>query len=143
MKGDLLPDKDHVSRYCPNTQIYEDGDIDSAVFSLRKMKDGPEKYLSVHWIEFFSGEIEEALVEIRPYLKRIRDYTPESVCAVLNVGHCKEHVKEYSDDNRALGIKSEESRNNPAHAGIYNLSMDDDIVLELITEIVIRKYPNN
>jgi hypothetical protein len=48
MKGDPLPEKDHVSRYCSAVHCTENGRITGTAFQLRQ-KDG---YLSVNWLEF-------------------------------------------------------------------------------------------
>lgn len=47
MKGDTIPDQDHVARYCKSTQA-PDGQIQATAFMLR----ANEETLSVDWLEF-------------------------------------------------------------------------------------------
>ena len=51
MKGDRVPDKDHIARQCGGANVHEDGTIDGAAFRLRERPDGWEEYLSVNWLE--------------------------------------------------------------------------------------------
>ena len=47
MRGDALPDADHVSRYCKPSTV-QDGKVQPNAFFFR---DG-EDYLSVNWLEY-------------------------------------------------------------------------------------------
>lgn len=146
---DDLPKNDHVTRYCPNTQIHEDGSIDPAAFSLRMLNGKVEEYLSLNWIEYHGSDRSLALEEIGKIVKRIRAYTDESVLAILNVGNCIDNVKNFSDDGRELKIRHvankanvKSFKRNPSHSGVFNLKIDDDIVLELIAESISEKHNN-
>ena len=49
MKGDKIPDSDHISRFCRPMQV-EDGQIQSPAFMLRPK----DENLSVNWLEFLN-----------------------------------------------------------------------------------------
>ena len=46
MKGEAIPDSDHVGRYC-GARTVDNGEISAAAFMLRNT----EEYLSVNWLE--------------------------------------------------------------------------------------------
>ena len=46
MKGQAIPDSDHVGRYCKASTV-ENGEISAAAFMMRET----EEYLSVNWLE--------------------------------------------------------------------------------------------
>lgn len=56
MKGDVIPDKDHVVRYCiPRTVNRRTGFPDSEAFTLKR--EIGEDSLSVNWIEYFGRNV--------------------------------------------------------------------------------------
>ncbi len=61
MKGDILPDTDHVTRHCRPKQV-ENGEIQGSAFMLRKDELG----LSVDWLEKLNcSNREDEIAEIR------------------------------------------------------------------------------
>ena len=48
MKDDVIPDKDHIARFCNKKSIYQ-GKIGASAFLLRK---NHEPCLSVNWLEY-------------------------------------------------------------------------------------------
>ena len=137
MKGDPIPDQDHIARLCGFKHAPE-GQIQATAFLLRP----EDHYLSVDWLEFFgySDRIEQ-IEELRnAYTLRLNRVGAKSTIAVLNVGEVCDIVKNESDDARVLEILHEPLENSPSHSGIYNLRHDDELIAELILETVCETY---
>ena len=49
MKGEQIPDPDHIARFCRPLQV-ADGQIQATAFMLRSN----EEYLSVNWLEYLN-----------------------------------------------------------------------------------------
>ncbi len=139
MKDDLLPNEDHISRYCKGTSLNEDGTVSGGSFKLR---DG-ETYLSVNWLEFLKrASRDEEIAEIRRILKTKINPGGTAKIAVLNVGEICAHVAE-----ETVGIevrhRPDEPDNitDPSHSGIFDTFQDEDLIVELIAEKVQANYP--
>ena len=93
MKGDLIPDKDHISRYCAPKTIREDGKIGASAFILRES----EESLSVNWLEYLNCSSRESeIAEIRRVYSLKLDVRAKAKLAVLNVGEMSNKVKNES-----------------------------------------------
>ena len=140
MKGDLLPDSDHVSRYCPPKTI-DNGDILATAFMLKS----GEEYLSVNWLESLKVSGRDAqLAEVRRCIRLKLGATAR--LAVLNVGSSREYVRENSlDDHKILFIHEPITTRNAedaSHSGIYNTKSEDDaLIAELLTDSIEVHYP--
>jgi hypothetical protein len=137
MRGDVIPDKNHISRYCKATQV-ADGQVQSTAFMLRAGKES----LSVNWLEFLKcssrdGEIGE--------LQRISasklSVGARAKIAVLNVGEVRKKVRRESPDGRNINVLHDPEAQDPSHSGIYDLKQDDELIAELIREIIRETYP--
>ena len=65
MKGDPLPEQDHISRYCFAIHCTENGKVTWTAFQLRQIDD----YLSVNWMEYLRlDHRQEEIGEIRKIL---------------------------------------------------------------------------
>lgn len=136
MKGDPLPEQDHISRYCSATRLTEDGLITGAAFHLRPSK----KYLSVNWLEFFQlADRQEQIKEVRKALRLTLG--AKAKIAVLNVGEIINYVCSNSPDARKLEVFHEPEENDTSHSGIYGYSYDDPQIGDLIAEAVKEIYP--
>ncbi|MBW1946869.1 MAG: hypothetical protein JRI33_02915 [Deltaproteobacteria bacterium] len=85
---------------------------------------GPEKYLSVDWLEYFNGNLRQQLDQVRNVLLQNRGRTVgrRSVFAIVNVGLTKQiGVK----NNRKLLVKTTGNPHDPSHSGVYGLTPDD------------------
>jgi hypothetical protein len=138
MKGQAIPDSDHVGRYCKASTV-ENGEISAAAFMLRET----EEYLSVNWLEELNRS--DRAIQIRDlrslYATKLRVGTAARI-AVLNVGALRAKVEGESPDSRLLRVLHEpEEPDDPSHAGIYDVSHDDEIIAELIAQTVLEKYP--
>ena len=135
MKGDPLPDRDHISRYCRFTTLVND-QPSGASFMLRPA----EEFLSVNWLEFFGVEgRQEQMTQVR---KDIRlKLAPRAKFAVLDVGNVIEYVKENGPDNRILSVLHEPNEDDPSHSGIHGYGLEDDWIADLISEVVQETHP--
>jgi len=134
MKGDPLPDKDHISRYCaPKTA--PDGQPTGASFMLRES----EEFLSVNWMEHFGGTDQEAqIAKIREHIEL--SLAKSGLFAVLNVGRILNQVQKFTE--KKLAILHEPTRSDPSHSGVYGYRHEDLLVAELIMEMVMEIYPS-
>jgi hypothetical protein len=137
MKGQVIPDSDHVARYCRASTI-EDGEISAAAFMLR----AADEYLSVNWLEELGrsdrGTQIRDLQEL--YARKLRVGAKARI-AILNVGTVRTKVERDSPDSRVLRVLHEPEHDDPSHAGIYDIPYEDEIVAELIARVVLENHP--
>jgi hypothetical protein len=141
MRGDNLPESDHIARYCKPTTQALDGQIQATAFMLKS----DDKSLSVHWLEYLNGSSREhEITEIRNiYSSIFNRVAAKAKIAILNVGEVREKVLTKSEDRRNLEIlydPIEDEPSDPSHSGIYNLKPDDELIAELILETVLECY---
>jgi hypothetical protein len=138
MKGEVIPDSDHVAHYCGGSTIQEDGDISAAAFMLRRN----EEYLSVNWLECLA--IADRSAQIRNlqgvYASKLQVGAAARI-TVLSVGSLRAKVQQESPDQRTLSVQHEPEENDPSHSGIFGFTQDDEIVAELLAQAVLEKYP--
>ena len=136
MKGDTIPDNDHIARLCLPKHV-DDEQIQATAFQLRPNED----ILSVNWLEFLNCSSRESQIdEIRKTYMSKLDVKPSAKIAVLNVGEVRKKVLTESSDDRNLEVLHDPLRNDPSHSGIYNLKQDDELIAELILETVRDSY---
>ena len=147
MKGDPVPDTDHVARYCSGGRVKTDGSISGEAFRLRSKSGEVEKYLSVNWLEYLhkSARVEE-IAEIQTILaaKFPKGIRPSAKIAVLNVEEMLNHVRNNSEDGRVLRVLHEPEIGPPAdpsHSGIHGLRLDDVLIGDLIAQTVKETHP--
>jgi hypothetical protein len=137
MKGQAIPDSDHVARYCKASTI-EDGEVLPTAFMMREA----DEYLSVNWLENL-GRSDRAsqmrdLQEL--YARKLRVRANARI-AILNVGTVRSKVERDSQDRRVLRVLHDPEPDDPSHSGIYDIPYDDEIVAELIAQVVLENYP--
>ena len=141
MKGNRIPDHDHIARYCRPTSI-EDGQIQATAFMIR----ANEESLSVNWMEFLgrSNRAEEIAEIRRIYSSKFSRVGVNAKIAILNVGYVRKKVLQESIDRRRLDVRHDpiisDGINDPSHSGIYNLRQDDELIAELIVETIQETY---
>jgi hypothetical protein len=135
MKGDVIPDKDHIARYCRPTDIAE-GQLQAPAFMLRDNERG----LSVNWLEFLSCDSREnEIAEVRNiYSAKLNRVSAGAKIAVLNAGEVREKVCTEHPDNLIVDIIHEPSKIDPSHSEINNLTHGDEFTAELIIETVLE-----
>ena len=138
MEGDLLPDGDHVSRYCkpshfdrassrPKTGAFQRQDRRSDLGIVAK-----EQYLSVNWLEFFGAVDREAAIEYvrEAFLDKGYGLRPNGRFLVLNVGAAKFAASEA--DGAELSFTHMPRPDDDSHSAILGLPDDDlDVAVEL------------
>ena len=138
MKGDSIPESDHISRYCGGSHV--DGDtISGTAFML---KDN-ESSLSVNWLEILRCQSRnEAIQEIRNIMANKRFQLKKSArIAVHNAGTLIKTVKDKSPDSRVLSCLHEPARDDFSHSGIYGLKADDELIADLIATCIKEIHP--
>lgn len=140
MRGEELPDENHISRLCFRKYVV-DGQIQPTAFLLRRDED----YLSVNWLESLNCSCRnEEIDEIKNIYKQKLTIKPRDKIALLNVGIVRTKVREESEDRRNLTILHEPQLGpgiiDPSHSGIYNLRHDDEEIAELILITVLESY---
>lgn len=134
MRGNRLPDQDHISRYCRPKTLQEDGQPYRASFMLRPN----EEFLSVNWLEYLDLPDRQAqITQVRQVIRLTLQATAK--IAVLNVGGILDRVHRNSD--RVLAVFHEPEQDDPTHSGIHGYRHEDDLVADLIAEEVRETYP--
>ena len=142
MKGDTIPDQDHVARLCHPNQA-PDGQVQPAAFMLRQ----EDEYLAVNWLEFLDCSCRESGInELRQlYSRKFSRVGAGAKIAVLNVGKICEIVRTERPDNRELKalhyplLLADDPTlkvDDLSHSGIYNLNEDNHFIAELIVEVL-------
>lgn len=136
MKGEKVPDQNHVARFCRPMQAPE-GQLQATAFMLRE----GEESLSVNWLEFLNcSNRESELTKIRKIYSETFTVGARSRIAILNVGEVRKKVLNESPDNRNIEVLHDPLINDPSHSGIYNLKQDDELIAELILQTVLETY---
>lgn len=133
MQGDVIPDDNHVARYCKPQAINESGQPTGTAFRLREK----EKYLSVNWLESLRRpQPSDAIDALRDVFNRKFSLSKRSLIAVLDVGKTKKYIFEESTDSRALKFVHKPGFNDESHSGIYGYSYEDNLIAELMADTV-------
>jgi len=136
MKGETIPDQNHIARFCRPMQAPE-GQIQAMAFMLR----ADDESLSVNWLEFFNcSNRENEIAKIQTIYSETFTVGARARIAILNVGEVRKKVLTESPDGRNLEVLHDPSINDPSHSGIYNLKQDDELIAELILETVRESY---
>ncbi len=139
MKGDSIPDNNHIARLCLPKHV-DNEQIQATAFQLRPPN---EPFLSVNWLEFLKCQSRESEIEEiqKVYCAKL-DVKPRAKIAVLNVGDVRNKVLAESQDRRNLEVLHDpEEPADPSHSGIYNLKQNDEIeIAELILETIRESY---
>ena len=136
MKGETIPDQNHIARFCRPMQAPE-GQIQATAFMLRE----GEESLSVNWLEFLNCSSRESeITKIRTIYSETFTVGARARIAILNVGEVRKKVLTESPDGRNLEVLHDPLMNDPSHSGIYNLKQDDELIAELILETVRDSY---
>jgi hypothetical protein len=137
MKGDTIPDNDHISRLCHNKHV-ADEHIQATAFQLRRDEDS----LSVNWLECLKcSSRENEIAEMRKiYAETFSRVGTRAKIAVPNVGEVREKVRLGSPDKRNIDVLHDPKPEDPSHSEIYNLKLDNELIAELILEVVCETY---
>src|SRR5712691_1927988 len=141
MTGVAVPHEHHIARYCRPKWVGEDGKILAVAFYLQE----GHEYVSVNSLETLKlASRQSELKEIRRRLTKAKlRLKTGGRFAVANVGRiCSSALETYT---RAIRILSEpiaigeDKELDDSHAGIYDLSYEDDLVAALIASELIEE----
>ena len=130
-----LPTEDHIARYCSPQRVIRDPNTNVIIgvfpqaFKLRpKIK---ETYLSSHWMESFSTDIDSQFEAVAAALGKKLSIEPKAAIARLNVGYV---VQAGEKKTHFIRIRDQSTQNNPGYSGIYGMPLDnsDSIFLYLL-----------
>lgn len=125
MKGDMLPDTDHVTRLCGGAQLNEDGRPEGYAFLLKP----GESFLSVNWVECLGlDNREQQIAEVLRVLSTKRKVGSTARLALLNIGNSKSAVREGTTDGLNIRYVHEPDTDtpiDPSHSGIYDLPISE------------------
>ncbi|MDE0508763.1 MAG: hypothetical protein OXI17_09035 [Gammaproteobacteria bacterium] len=145
MKGDDLPDHDHVVRYVKPSMVKEDGTVDGADFQLRPNRPD-DSGLSVNWLEVFGSDHVHQLDEVRR-LGRLQ-LKANGRFAEINVGKVRSEVVQELETLRIVHDPLEAMGGHeadPSHAEITGLPPGDSdqalLIGDLIAECVSATHP--
>ncbi|MDA2933375.1 hypothetical protein MYX82_03425 [Acidobacteria bacterium AH-259-D05] len=136
MKGDQLPESDHVSRYCGGSHVQDD-EVDGSAFMLREK----EEYLSVNWLEcLHNSDRNRQIHDLRRVLEgKGFSLGKTAIIAVLNVDEVIDHVQQTV--NRTIDVLHEPEPEDPSHSGVFGYTVEDHLIADLIAETVNEKHP--
>ena len=136
MKGDPLPNTDHVARFCDRKYITENNNVGPGAFMLRK----DEEYLSVQWLENLGIETaNEKMKELKQIFAKYLKIRPPAQIAIINVGHTCGYVA--GESEYLIRILHQPEPNNNAHSGIFDTMQNDEEIAELIRQTILEIYP--
>jgi hypothetical protein len=138
MKGQSIPDSEHVARYCKASTI-ENSAVQATAFMLRT----GEEYLSVNWLENLNCPDRESAISALQnlYSRKLNRVGTTARIAILNVGAFRAKVAQESPDMRQLRVLHEPiTPEDPTHSGIYDIAPDDEIIAELIAQTILETH---
>lgn len=150
MKGEAIPDSDHVLRYVGGRHLDLDSDgqpiaLGSGFISRPHERNSP----SCNWLELLRGHLEDQVQQVRN-AARVR-YGATGRLARLNVGTITRVVAEGTQDGRAVTVVYDpldaegEWAADPSHALMTNVPDADDpegeLVGDLIANCVLESFP--
>ena len=127
MTNELIPEDDHVLRYCTPSKI-ENGFPLPIAF---KLKNG-EPYLSVNWVEYYKCEnILTNVQKIREeFINKNYSLSKNGKFVLFHVSRTKQSIKETTD--QSLCFKKIPCPDSHSHSGIYGYEYNDKVVEDLV-----------
>lgn len=130
-----VPPEDHVARYCNPQRVMRDPDTNAIMgvfpqaFKLRTKIN--EKYLSSHWMESFSTDVDTQFQAVAAALGKKLTIEPKAAIARLNVGYV---VQAGVKKNHSIHVRNQSKPNNPGYSGIHGMPLNnsDSIFLDLL-----------
>lgn len=130
--GDNLPNPSRVVRYAGFAKMFkgeDDNVIRPSVNAFTPKAD--EAYLSVTWCEYFSGQSDEQLRCAIEAIRASRTVGPKACFCLANTADIKATAAEFGIETREIYHPEDD---NPAHAGIYSISVDEKQLLERLAD---------
>ena len=137
MTGQVIPDSNHVSRYCKPSVVGNGLPIVGAFLPRPN-----EEYLSVNWLEYLEPrDLDGAISEVRArFQSRGYRLKPSGRFVILNVGHCRESATRIQ---RQVQFERQPLEDDGSHAAIVGIREDDFALATEFTRLVGRRdiYP--
>ncbi len=135
MKGDSIPNSDHVLRHV-NAKLIQGEDIDGGAFRLRK----DETELSFNWMEYYRT------LRIEEQIQSIRDTFPLKVkkkdkFVKLNVGQAKSHVSGEHPQKKTIDFIEDGCVKVPSHSVMRGEPDIDAMMGDLLADCILDKFP--
>lgn len=108
--GDPLPDRNHVTRGC--SRGYDNGEITSSAFEMRRKQERRLLRISVDWVE--CPYANESVQNLEGSAKRLRSRPVDPPYAVLPVAD----IRQVRRGDCALDVKEYGNTGNACHCGI-------------------------
>lgn len=112
--------ENHFVRHCSGGQKNSDNQLTPEAFSMRE----DETYVSVGYLEFFSGTFQECLRDVKDDMCRAREVRPSHLLAVFNIGDIKAIADAFVVSDYALKFHPKE--NYCSHAGLYGVGFSKE-----------------
>ena len=137
MSGQVIPDSNHVSRYCKPSVVENNLPIVGAFLPRPN-----EEYLSVNWLEYLATrDLDGAIKEVRARFQG-RGYRLRlsGRFVILNVGYCKESATRI---RRKVQFERRPLEDDDSHAAVLGIREDDFALATEFTRLVGRRdvYP--
>lgn len=158
MRGDPVPDDNHILRYVGGSHVEQDEDgnpyVTGGGFIARPRDNNMPSY---NWLEYLSGTLDERVQTVRK-TARIK-YRAKARLAKLHVGRVIKHVRDNTDDGRVVEVihdPLDEVIHDPpdplndyppdsSHSFMTNIPSEDDpegeTIGDLIAECVCNTFP--
>lgn len=141
MKGDPVPDQDHILRYIGGTHVDKD-DAGQPVITggafIAKPKD--DNCPSYNWLEAIAGTLEEQVQQVRDAARM--KYGGTARLARLNVGQVKQFIRDETEGHEVTVIHDplmaddNHPKPDPSHALMTNVPDENDPQGELIGDLI-------
>ena len=142
MKGDPIPDHDHILRYIGAAHL--DKDLDSGEWKilgsgfLSRPRD--RNSVSYNWIEYYCGNLSDQITQIRQCTRL--DYGATARLARLNMGKICQYLKKQMPERNAITVTHDplEAGNgkpgDPSHALMHNVLNNNDPQSEMFGDFI-------
>jgi hypothetical protein len=133
-KRKSVPDEDHVVRFVPYAKLRKNDEgqvigVLGEAFRLRVDED----YLSSSWLEFFDGNTDQRLIEVKVAQSKTHTVGAKSGFSIGNVLKIKNACRDYG---LKIRIEHEPTTENESHAAIRQFRSSDDELLDLLASEV-------
>jgi hypothetical protein len=144
VKGDPVPDPDHILRYAGGAHIDVDSETGNPVILGSAFISRPRDHgaISVHWLEAFSGSLEEQVSAARAVSRLSRRRSARF--ARLNVGQLRSYVAENNPAGTSLEVTQDPLEPDPthglegdrSHSLVSPVPYHDDPIAELVGDLI-------
>lgn len=146
MKGDLIPDPDHILRYVGGIHVEKDGTIAGGAF-IAKPKD--ENCPSYNWLEILQGTLDERVQQVRNATRMT--YGKTAKLARLNVGQVRQFIRDEAEGHEATVIHDPLEAEagyplpDPSHVLMTNIPDENqpkgELIGDLIRQCILEVFP--